>query len=229
VNLNGGYGCTFLYDYNSGAYLDCSSATGSPCWSVAASPGMTFGSSAEFVLENQSPQVSSTSTAFTDFTPAVVMAGSAYSQSGYWSDVSTDASVTALTDFTNTSSHLVVTLDTPDQTIFTMEPSQPSYPLYCQGPLNTSSDPTPTTVFTWASTGAGYASPGPGECVWADRGPRPGEVNAIYGWLNQLANLPAGQYGEIGVYRDPNFGNELVVTQIVGFVAPPFSPSPTLP
>jgi hypothetical protein len=31
------------------------------------------------------------------------------------------------------------------------------------------------------------------------------------------------------VYRDPGFGNDLIVTQIVGFVSPPFSPDPVLP
>jgi hypothetical protein len=51
----------------------------------------------------------------------------------------------------------------------------------------------------------------------------------IIGYLNQVANLPAGEYAEIGVYRDPNFSNDLMVTKIVGIVSPPFSSSPVLP
>jgi hypothetical protein len=70
--------------------------------------------------------------------------------------------------------------------------------------------------------------------VWADRGPRgteikSGDSNVIYGYLNQVANLPAGKYAELGVYRDPNIDNDMVVTQIVGLVSPPFSASVTLP
>jgi hypothetical protein len=117
-----------------------------------------------------------------------------------------------------------------------MEATQPSYPLYCQGPLSTTTAqvPTPTTVFKWAATGAGAQPPGPGECAWADRPARgtevhPGDTGVIFGYLNQVANLPAGEYSEVGVYRDPAFGNDLVVTQIVGLVSPPFSATPVLP
>jgi hypothetical protein len=120
--------------------------------------------------------------------------------------------------------------------VFTMEATQPSYPLYCQGPLSTSTAqvPTPTTVFRWASAGAGVAPPGPGQCAWADRTSQgteihKGDTGIIFGYLNQVASLPAGKYAEIGVYRDPVFGNDLNVTQIVGFVSPPFSPIPVLP
>jgi hypothetical protein len=41
--------------------------------------------------------------------------------------------------------------------------------------------------------------------------------------------LPAGEYAAIGVYRDPNADNDMVVTQIIGKVKPPFGSSPTLP
>ena len=108
-----------------------------------------------------------------------------------------------------------------------------SYPLYCQGPLVTTSGTTPMTAFKWSSQGAGVASPGPGECAWADRGPRGTEIqsdggNVILGSLNQVANLPAGQYAEIGVHHDQK-SNEMVVTNVVGLVTPPFSSSATLP
>jgi hypothetical protein len=34
--------------------------------------------------------------------------------------------------------------------------------------------------------------------------------------------LPEGKYGEVEVYRDPSNDNYLVVTDIIGFVSPPF-------
>src|SRR3974390_3475720 len=54
----------------------------------------------------------------------------------------------------------------------------PAYPLYCQGPLTTGapSGGETTTPFQWASVGAGAANPAPGQCVWADRGPRGSEI-----------------------------------------------------
>jgi len=247
MDLNGGYGCTYLFDMNSGAIFNCTASSGSPCWSVpalplcSASPNikncMTLGRAAEFIVENQSPQVSSTSTAFTDFSGKLTMSGSAQSTTAANTEsqtVGTDSRVFVLTDFTKTTSHIVVSLAAPDKTIFSVEATQPSFPLYCQGPLQTSGTLEPQTPFKWANTGAGAASPGKGECAWADRGPRPIEIkpgneNIIYGFLNQLADLPDGKFFEIGVYRDPNLNNDMVVTRPVGFVTPPFSPEPVLP
>jgi len=245
-NINGGYGCAFVQDMTSTATLSCISATGSPCASVKAnalcsiSPTtpncFVLGPSAEFIIENDSPQAHPPSTAFTDFTPKVTMAGSAFStQTNNLSQtISNDPTITLLTDWTTDGTHILVALGTTDQTYFWIEPRQPSYPLYCQGPLSTSPAPTPLTQFKWASQGAGAKSPGPGECAWADRGPRgteikAGDTNLISGYLNQVANLPAGKYMEIGVYRDATDNNDMVVTQIVGLVSPPFSASPTLP
>ncbi len=105
-----------------------------------------------------------------------------------------------------------------------------SYPLICHGPLVTTGTSTP---FKWASQGAGAASPAPGECAWADRAPQGTEIqsgggNVIEGNMGKVANLAAGKYGAVGVYNDPD-GHHMVVTQVVGFVAPPFSSNPTLP
>ena len=246
-NINGGYGCAFLQDMTPPyGTLSCTSATGSPCASVKAnvlcstSPStpncFTLGPSAEFIIENDSPQAHPPSTAFTDFTPKVTMAGSAFSTrtNNLSQTISDDPTITVLTDWTKDGTHILVALGTTDETYFWIEPRQPSYPLYCQGPLSTSPAPTPLTQFKWASQGAGAKSPGPGECAWADRGPRgteikAGNTNVISGYLNQVANLPAGKYMEIGVYRDASADNDMVVTQIVGLVSPPFSSSPTLP
>jgi hypothetical protein len=117
--------------------------------------------------------------------------------------------------------------------------AQPSYPLYCQGPLTTSA-PTPpptgptTTPFTWASTGAGAQTPGPGQCAWADRAAGGTEVqagggNVICDNVGFIGSLPAGQYWEIGVYRDATDNNCMRITQYVGTVSPPFPATPALP
>jgi len=81
-----------------------------------------------------------------------------------------------------------------------------SFPLYCQGPLKTTSG---LTRFKWAMQGAAAANPGPGQCAWANRAPTPPEIksgggNVISGTLNQVANLSAGSFAEIGVYRVPD-------------------------
>lgn len=226
INVNGGYGCSQLQDLTSGAILSCTVPNGSPCWSVPATKGMTLGLSAESVIENE------TSSAFTDFSPAVTMTGTAYSTRthSFSRNIVNDPSLTVLTDFTHATSHIVVTTTHKQPaTVFTMEAAQPSYPLYCHGPLKTTTKqvPTPTTVFKWADKAAHATPPGPGQCAWADRPPRPGEKRPgdkgiIFGYLNQLANLRAHKYAEVLVYRDPGFGNDFVVTQIVGFVSPPF-------
>jgi hypothetical protein len=133
-NLNGGYGCTFLEDETTGAIFNCTLAKGSPCWSVPALPlcstvspptpcapdntGWVVGQSAEFVIENESPQLNPPSTAFTDFTPLVTMVGDALSsQTGSYSQtVVSDPVVTLLTDFTNTTSHMSVWLGSSNVT-----------------------------------------------------------------------------------------------------------------
>ena len=118
-----------------------------------------------------------------------------------------------------------------DELIYSLSGVQ-SYPLYCQGPLTTSGSPQ-QTPFKWASQAAGVATPGPGECAWADRAPRGTEIkagdrNVLLGAVNQLANLRAGKFGALGVYNAPH-DHDMVVTQVVGLVSPPFSASPTLP
>lgn len=134
------------------------------------------------------------------------------------------------TNCAGTGYDLVTGLGTPTtQLIYSLSGIQ-AYPLYCQGPLSTSSNLTP---FKWAAQGAGAASPGPGECAWADRAPagtevKSGDTNTISGDLHQVASLPAGKYAEIGVYNDPTT-HDMVVTQIVGLVTPPFLSKLTLP
>ena len=112
----------------------------------------------------------------------------------------------------------------------------PAFPLYCHGPLTTSSPSggKTTTPFIWASTGAGAANPGPGQCAWADRGPRgieiqPGGGNVICDWSGAMKSVPAGTFVEIGVARDPLDNNCMHLVRYLGIVSPPFSAVPALP
>jgi hypothetical protein len=129
VNLNGGYGCSFIVDLGNNAFLNCTSATGSPCPSVPALPlcsvnptatnCMTVGLSAEFVVENDSPQLKPPTTAFTDLASIVEVDGSALSSAtASLLTVASDPSVTLLTDFTDNGSNLYVWLGTLDETYF---------------------------------------------------------------------------------------------------------------
>jgi Common central domain of tyrosinase/Polyphenol oxidase middle domain len=116
----------------------------------------------------------------------------------------------------------------------------PAYPLYCAGPLTTSA-PTAnqtytetTTPFQWASVGAGAANPAPGQCVWADRGPRgieiqPGGGNVICDYSSAMQSVPAGTFVEVGVARDPGVNNCMHLFRYLGTVSPPFSAVPALP
>jgi len=243
VNLNGGYGCTFLEDLNSGAILNCTQANGSPCWSVQAlptcsvSPGtpncMTLGYAAEFILENVSSQVGPY-TSFTDFSGTLTMSGWAHSTSGSWVTVNSDPSVTLLMSDYDPHTYLIPSLGAGNQTYFNVESTQPSYPLYCQGPLSLTYAPDtvsnwtlPATFFTWGTVGAYWQAPAPGHCTWYDRGGRGTEINSaggnyLLGYLDQFTTMTQGEYAKFEVYRDTNYGNAMMVTNIDGQVWPPF-------
>jgi hypothetical protein len=112
----------------------------------------------------------------------------------------------------------------------------PAYPLYCAGPLTTGapSGGETTTHFQWASVGAGAANPAPGQCVWADRGPRgseilPGGGNAICDFSGAMQSVPAGTFVEVGVARDPLVNNCMHLARYVGPGSPPFSAVPSFP
>src|SRR6185312_1630379 len=111
-NLNGGYGCSYMYDFRSGAVFSCTKPRGTsgstPCWSVAALPlcslsprtpnCMTAGPAAEFILENQSPQLTPPTDQFPPFKSAIAMTGSATGTKGPVT-VAGDPTVILLTDF----------------------------------------------------------------------------------------------------------------------------------
>lgn len=143
-NLNGGYGCSFLQDLTTGAILSCTRPQGTPgstpCWSANAHPlcsavppppkaaqCMTLGVNAEFVIENQTGQCCKPATAFTDFRPKVTMIGSAYSTKtgSYSQTINNDSKVFLLKDFTNTTTHIDVSLGKAEQTNFNIDPHIP--------------------------------------------------------------------------------------------------------
>jgi hypothetical protein len=112
----------------------------------------------------------------------------------------------------------------------------PAYPLYCAGPLTTGAPfgGQTTTPFQWASTGAGAANPAPGQCAWADRGPRGTEIqsgggNVICDFSGAMQSVPAGTFVEIGVARDPLVNNCMHLARYIGAVSPPFAAAPALP
>jgi len=112
----------------------------------------------------------------------------------------------------------------------------PAYPLYCQGPLTrgAATGRETTTPFIWASTGAGAANPGPGQCSWADRAARGTEVqagggNVICDFSGAMQSVSAGTFIEVGVARDPLVSNCMHVARYIGAVSPPFSAAPALP
>ena len=161
LNLNGGFGCSFLHDLDTGAILSCTQANGSPCWSVPALPlcsvnpaaanCMTVGLSAEFILEHQSDQLTPPLIAFTDFTPTVRLTGSARSNGvavitpfgPRWQNVASDPTVFVLTDFTNSGTRLDVTLGQRDSTCFTIYARRP-FPRPNRAPrVNCPSTPVP--------------------------------------------------------------------------------------
>jgi hypothetical protein len=73
ISLTGGYGCTYLHDLTSGAILNCTLPAGKPCWSVKALANWTSeGTDADFVIENQTPQLYSPWNATTAYTKGQV-------------------------------------------------------------------------------------------------------------------------------------------------------------
>ena len=134
-DIGGGFGCSYLYDYQSGAVFSCTTPKGSPnnqpCWSVKAltlcsvnptAPNcMTLGTSAEFILENQSGQLSPPTDQFPKFTPTVAMSGAAVTSTGV-SAVDTDPTVTLLTDYAHGPPCMLVALAGIGTTSFTANP-----------------------------------------------------------------------------------------------------------
>ena len=136
-DIGGGFGCSYLYDFQSGAVFSCTIPRGDPsnppCWSVKALPlcsvnpnapnCMTLGTSAEFILENQSGQLSPAKDQFPKFTPTLVMSGTAVTSTGGVSTVDVDPTVTLLIDYPHGWPYILVALAGVGRTSFTADPA----------------------------------------------------------------------------------------------------------
>jgi len=120
---------------------------------------------------------------------------------------------------------------------------EPSFALYCRGPLNTlrsEGGKVIRTPFKWAKEAATKERPGAGQCAWADSPPpgiesKPGDNGALLGNLGPFDTLPVGTIGKVCVSKASNpsssQSNDLVVRQIIRqlghqtspFHIPPFS------
>ena len=116
---------------------------------------------------------------------------------------------------------------------------EPSYPLYCRGPLNTlrtDGGKVIRTPFKWAKEAATKERPGAGQCAWADSPPpgiesKPGDSAAIVGNLGPFDTLPVGTIGKVCVTLASAGSGDFVVRQILRqtghqtspFHIPPFS------
>jgi hypothetical protein len=119
----------------------------------------------------------------------------------------------------------------------TQAPAQePSFALYCRGPLNTlrsDGGKVIKTPFKWAKEVAMKERPGAGQCAWANAQPpgiesKPGESAVMIGNLGPFDTLPVGTIGKVCVSKasnpDAGPGNELVVRQIVRHLGHQTSP-----
>src|SRR5271167_3201768 len=86
---------------------------------------------------------------------------------------------------------------------------EPSYPLYCRGPLSTlrtDGGKTIRTPFKWAKDSAIKERPGAGTCAWADSPPpgfegKPGDSAALVGNLGPFDTMPVGTIGKFCVSK----------------------------
>lgn len=136
-NIAGGFGCSTVHDLTRDLIFSCTLPRGTegsgPCWSVKAMPVcvdpakqaqegcMILGNSAEFILENMSPQLTPPAQNFPRFTP-FRMVGVALTSSGTISWVDIDPAVILLTDYTPGPPRITVTLPGNANTSFRAGP-----------------------------------------------------------------------------------------------------------
>jgi putative hemolysin len=116
VDVNGGYGCSYVEDETSGIALSCTSPSSTTCASVPANTGWTFGQSAEYITEAQPT--------YPDFAAPYDIVGSAEitfgsgSSSSLWTDIGTDPTVTHWQVQSSTGAQLTASLIDPNDTHF---------------------------------------------------------------------------------------------------------------
>jgi hypothetical protein len=135
ANVNGGFGCSYLYDFRSGAVFSCTIPKGSssnpPCWSVKALPQcsssptvpncMTMGAAAEFIFENQSPQLTPPTDQFPPFAPSIVGTYDAVSTTGKVTTAGDDPAIIVLKDWPHKPPQVLVTLSPIGETVFQLD------------------------------------------------------------------------------------------------------------
>jgi hypothetical protein len=140
-DVTGEYGCSFVQDLNSGALLNCTTSQSSPCAAARGLPlcatqpnapnCMSPGTSAEFVIEFASNQLTPPTPDFPDLASTVTMqgfttsAGHGGNTGRFYENVSTDPSVFIMGDFTNGVTRMNISLGSKDTTCFTTFPRQP--------------------------------------------------------------------------------------------------------
>jgi len=127
-NIKGGYGCSIVLDLTTGQQIYCVLAkpANGDCPSATILAPATVGRTAEFIVENMSPQFSNTpTTQWPAFTPRLEMDGYAYSdKTQTWLDVDTDPNVVLLTDGVNDPTDtIVVSIAAPDSTFWSVKPT----------------------------------------------------------------------------------------------------------
>ena len=139
-NIVGGFGCAHVHDLTSGQVLNCTlpkgTKDGEPCWSVKALPSnilcsdpddpakcTTIGASAEFILENVSPQPPIQREPFPRFTPFRIV-GVALTTAGTITWVDIDPVVYLLRDYTIGPPRITVTLPGNANTAFRAGPKR---------------------------------------------------------------------------------------------------------
>ena len=109
---------------------------------------------------------------------------------------------------------------------------EPTYPLYCRGPLKTShtdGGKTIKTGFKWAKESALKERPAAGQCAWADTTPpgfesKPDTEATLVGDLGPFDDLPVGTVLKICVTKASS-GEDLAVRRIIrhrGHATSPF-------
>ena len=113
---------------------------------------------------------------------------------------------------------------------------EPSFPLYCRGPLSTlrsDGGKAIRTPFKWAKEAAIKEQPGAGECAWADGPPpgiesKPGDGGTLVGNLGPFDTLPEGTIGKVCVAKANNAksgqNNDLIVRQVLRQLGHPTAP-----
>ncbi|MGA2990147.1 MAG: hypothetical protein ABSD88_06700 [Candidatus Korobacteraceae bacterium] len=229
-NLAGGYACTHVTDVAQGLVWDCTLANSSACTSIPITSGFTAGKTAEYIVEDDTPQYGGTTMQWPDFAATPIqMVGSAQvvqnsTGATSWVSTSNDPNVELLADYpsgTPGNSHLSVALMMGssgggsgvmwtnvagnDPATITASPTAAQIPI---GMSNVTAI-TVTTPNAWAGQQTSYEGPiQPFDCV---TGPLPG----AFGTVAPPGPLP-GTYVPPNITSSPQFTFSMALATPVG-------------